>query len=47
MPQNAVVGNYEVRVTGEPQEGAPATAGFTIKVTAPKGAAAASTAPAY
>lgn len=38
VPQDAAVGTYFVRLTGEPETGAPASARFTVKVIAPKGA---------
>jgi uncharacterized membrane protein len=46
VPQDAAAGNYEVRVTGQPQEGAPASSRFTVKVVAPKGGMAPTAAPA-
>lgn len=39
VPRNAAVGQYVVRITGEPEQGAPASARFTVKVVAPKGTA--------
>lgn len=44
-PQDAAIGTYEVRVTGQPQEGAPGSARFNVRIVAAPGGMAPATAP--